>query len=81
MALSQELARIHKWKDSPSQEYDILEQQVHRLPGSLAKLVLRMIRLDPEERAKIDEVVSTMARLAEVDLEKYKTQGLQEFRK
>ena len=54
---------------------------MHRLPGSLAKLVLRMIRLDPEERAKIDEVVSTMARLAEVDLEKYKTQGLQEFRK
>jgi serine/threonine protein kinase len=71
VALSQELLHIHRWKDSPSQEYDILEQQLHRLPGSLAKLVGKMIKLEKEERVKIDEVVSTMAKLTEVKLEEY----------
>jgi serine/threonine protein kinase len=46
MGVSQELTRIHNWKDSPSQEFDILEQQIHRLPGTLAKMVTKMLSID-----------------------------------
>lgn len=55
--ISRELNYIHNWRDSPSQEMNILEQQFYRLPRTMIKLVVGMLQIEIEKRVKIDSVV------------------------
>lgn len=80
VVLSTELNHIHKWRDSPSQEMDILEPQLHRLPGTIAKLVGGMLQIEREKRVKIDHVVEVMAKVVGLDLAKYRELPLEHFK-